>query len=135
MRKEIIFIFLVCICGSCFGQSIDTVDFWNGSKLVTDLSLNDEGNCFKVDTGIRWHACDHYFGEEVKLFFYPKNEELCDSIRSLKSDKERNLAFVNNRLRKELDGVKEIRLLQDRPLGPEFYFSPEILFQVEINRI
>ena len=134
MKKNKVLILAVCISNICLGQTIDTIDFWNGTKLITDLTLNDNENCLKVDTTIQSHACHNYFDEQIILYFYPHDKNICDSIISIKSEKERYRVLSKIRFDKFNSEAQQIRLLQDPLRSPNYYFSPEIIFQLEINK-
>lgn len=129
--KLIILLFTISYVG--IGQTIDTVDFWGDWELITDLSLNDNGNCFEVDTTVGFHACNNYHGQEISLTYYPHLKEFCDSINAIESFREKYNVIANKK-RKELRKMaRRVRLIGDHNWSPQYYYSPEILFYLKIN--
>lgn len=131
--KHHLLVFFLGVSHLCLGQTIDSVSWLGGAKLITDHTLNDNGNCFKVDTFMNLHACDNYHGEEYRLIFYPQNSDLCDSIMSVSSEEERK-QLVNKLKREDRSlNYRAFRLIQDRILQPNYFYSPEVLYQINFG--
>ena len=131
--KKIVFL-LLFLCCQCHGQSLDTLDFWSEYKLVTDTSLSDYLNCTKVDTSIRWHACNNFHGTNIILHYYPYDREFCDSLLhiELDSDSQSTIFTYKQQLSSQIE--QEIRIFQDDEWKPTYFYSPEILFEVHVGK-
>ena len=134
MKIAFTIIFLSALSLVSYSQDIDTIVFWDKFELVTDVSLNDNGNCNRVDTVVGFHACNNYHGEEISLAYYEFNQEFCDSINTITDQKKQNHALSKYRFNLPQNKVKFIRLIPDNYWNNDLYYSPEILFKIKLDK-
>jgi len=134
MKIAFTIIFLSALSLASYSQDIDTIVFWDKFQLVTDVSLNDNGNCIRVDTLVGFHACNNYNGEEISLAYYEIDQEFCDSIKTISDENKQNHALSKYRFNLPPSKVKFIRLIPDNYWNNDLYYSPEILFKIKLDK-
>ena len=127
---SIILIFVTCI----HGQRVDTLNFSNHQIIITDCKLYEKDRCTKVDTSVAFHACNNYHGEDIILTFYDFDVQLCDSLKLLSDSKNKRLLISNEKRKIQDSNRRNIRLIPDTYNHNKIYYSPEVLFEVQVGK-
>lgn len=133
MKSALAISIIILLTTNSYGQILDTTKFWGNYSIVTTTKLHEKDRCTKVDTGIVWHACNNYHGEDIELTFYDINVELCDSLKLIKNSEDKKLRIYQEKKKIEYEDRRIVRLIPDSYHLNKLYYSPEILFHIQIG--